>query len=58
MRQSLNTTEHVFYTVKNAKEVVVFDADLQKDKRGDTLLLRFLNRAALKSSCLSQCPND
>ncbi|XP_078326911.1 low-density lipoprotein receptor-related protein 2-like isoform X1 [Crassostrea virginica] len=33
MRQSLNTTEHVFYTVKNAKEVVVFDADLQKDKR-------------------------
>lgn len=34
LRRIGNVTENVIKTIKNAKNVVVFDASLQKDKRG------------------------
>lgn len=34
-----NITENVIKTIKNAKNVVVFDASLQKDKRGKEKVL-------------------
>lgn len=39
LRRIGNITENVIKTIKNAKNVVVFDASLQKDKRGKQKVL-------------------
>lgn len=57
LRRIGNVTENVIKTIKNAKNVVVFDASLQKDKRGkQKVIFPFLKNIRNNIKCVHiQC---